>query len=50
MPTYSINTDNNLAVHPDADAALKEAGTYGTAFDTEAQPSALTRSDPVALG
>ncbi len=37
MPTYSIDSDNNLAVHPDADAALKEAGTFGTAFNTEAQ-------------
>ncbi len=48
MPTYSINTDNNLAVHPDADAALKEAGTYGTAFDTEAQLTEATSVWPAS--
>ena len=42
MPTYSIDTDNNLAVHPDKDAAVKEAGDTGAAFATEAELSEAT--------
>jgi hypothetical protein len=42
MPTYSIDTESNLAVHPDKDAAIKEAGATGAAFATEAQLSATT--------
>jgi hypothetical protein len=42
MPTYSIDTDNNLAVHPDKDAAMKAAGATGAAFATEAQLGAAT--------
>ena len=37
MPTYSIDTDSNLAVHPDKDAAIKEAVANGTVFATEAE-------------
>ncbi len=37
MPTYSIDGDNNLAVHPDKGAATKEAGATGAAFETEAE-------------
>ena len=48
MPIYSIDSDNNLAVHPDADAAIKEAGTYGTAFDTEAQLTEATSVWPAS--
>ena len=39
MPTYSIDTENNLAVHPDKDTAIKEAGATGAAFASEAQLS-----------
>src|ERR1035437_7066266 len=42
MPTYSIDTDNNLAVHPDKEAATKETGATGAAFATEAQLSQAT--------
>src|ERR1035437_8470335 len=42
MPTYSIDTDNNLAVHPDKEAATKETGATGAAFATEAQLSEAT--------
>ena len=42
MPTYSIDTENNLAVHPNKDAAIKETGATGAAFDTEAQLSEAT--------
>ncbi len=35
MPTYSIDGDNSLAVHPDKGAATKEAGPTGAAFGTE---------------
>jgi hypothetical protein len=42
MPTYSIDTDNNLAVHPDKGAAIKEAGATGAAFATETQLSEAT--------
>jgi hypothetical protein len=46
MPTYSIDTENNLAVHPDKDAAIKEAGATGAAFASEAQLSEATASWP----
>ena len=42
MPTYSIDSDNDLAVHPDKDAAIKEAGANGAAFATEAELSEAT--------
>jgi hypothetical protein len=32
MPTYSIDTDNNLAVHPGKEAAINEAGANGAAL------------------
>jgi hypothetical protein len=48
MPTYSIDTDNNLAVHPDRDAAIKEAGATGAAFATEAQLSEATALWPAS--
>ena len=44
MPTYSIDTENNLAVHPNKDAAIKEASATGAAFATEAQLSEATAS------
>jgi hypothetical protein len=42
MPTYSIDSDNNLAVHPNKHAAIQEAGATGAAFGTEAQLSQAT--------
>ena len=42
MPTYSIDSDNNLAVRPDKDAAIKEAGANGAAFATETELSEAT--------
>src|SRR5450759_1432577 len=48
MPTYSIDTDNNLAVHPNKDAAVKEAGATGAAFATEPQLSEATASWPAS--
>jgi hypothetical protein len=48
MPTYSIDTDNNLAVHPDKDAAVKEAGDTGAAFATEAELSEATALWPAS--
>ena len=48
MPTYSIDTENNLAVHPDKDAAIKEAGANGTAFATEEQLSDATALWPAS--
>jgi hypothetical protein len=48
MPTYSIDSDNNLAVHPDKDAAIKEAGATGAAFATEAELSQTTASWPAS--
>jgi len=42
MHTYSINMENSLAVHPDKDAAIKEAGANGAAFATEAELSEAT--------
>jgi hypothetical protein len=35
MPFYSIHTENNLAVHPDKDAGLRETGAIGVAFAAE---------------
>lgn len=37
MPTYSIDTENNLAVHPDKDAAIREAGATGAALAMKPQ-------------
>jgi hypothetical protein len=48
MPTYSINTENNLAAHPDKDAAIKEASATSAAFATEAQLSEATASWPAS--
>ena len=48
MPTYSIDAENNLAVHPDKDAAIKEAGAAGAAFATKAQLSDATASWPAS--
>ena len=48
MPTYSIDSDNNLAVHPDKDAAINEAGANGTAFATEAELSETTALWPAS--
>ena len=48
MPTYSIDTENNLAVHPDKDAAIEEAGAVGAAFATEAQLNESTASWPTS--
>ena len=48
MPTYSIDSDNNLAVHPDKDAAIKEAGANGAAFATEAELSETTALWPAS--
>jgi len=48
MPTYSINTENSLAVHPDKDAAIKEARANGAAFATEAELSETTASWPTS--
>jgi hypothetical protein len=48
MPTYSIDTDNSLAVHPDKDAAIKEAGAAGAAFATEAQLGQATALWPAS--
>jgi hypothetical protein len=48
MPTYSIDTENNLAVHPDKDAAIKEAGAAGAAFATEEQLSEATALWPAS--
>jgi hypothetical protein len=48
MPFYSINSDDNLAVHPAKDAAIKEAGATGTAFATEAQLSEATAQWPAS--
>jgi hypothetical protein len=48
MLTFSIDTENSLAVHPDKDAAVKEAGAAGAAFATEAQLSEATASWPAS--
>ena len=48
MPTYCIDTENNLAVHPDKDAAIKEAGANGAAFATEAELSETTALWPAS--
>jgi hypothetical protein len=48
MSTYSIDSDNNLEVHPNKDTAIKEAGATGAAFATEAQFSEATASWPAS--
>ena len=48
MPTYIIDTENSLAVHPDKDAAIKEAGAAGAAFATEAELSEATALWPAS--
>jgi hypothetical protein len=48
MLTFSIDTENSLAVHPDKDAAIKEAGPTGAAFATEAQLSDATAQWPAS--
>ena len=48
MTTYSINSDNNLAVHPDKGAATKEAGATGAAFETEADFSEAVAAWPAS--
>ena len=48
MHTYSIDGDNNLAVHPDRSAATKEAGPTGAAFETEAEFSEATAAWPAS--
>jgi hypothetical protein len=48
MPTYSIDTENSLAVHPGEDAAIKEAGATGAAFATEAELSEATALWPAS--
>jgi hypothetical protein len=48
MPTYSIDAENNLAVHPDKDAAIQEAGDTGAAFATEAELNETTASWPTS--
>ena len=48
MPTYCIDTENNLAVHPDKDAAIKEAGAAGAAFATETELSEATALWPAS--
>jgi hypothetical protein len=42
LSTYSIETEDNLAVHPDKDADIREAGATGAAFATEEQLSEAT--------
>jgi hypothetical protein len=46
--TYSIDTENSVAVHPDKDAAIKEAGATGAAFATEAQLSEAAAQWPAS--
>jgi len=48
MPTYSIDNENNLAVHPDKDAAIKESGETGAAFATTQQLSDATALWPAS--
>jgi hypothetical protein len=45
---YSIDSDNNLAVHPNLGDATKEAGTSGAAFAAEAQLSEATALWPAS--
>ena len=44
----ALDTENSLAVHPDRDAAIKEAGPTGAAFATEAQLSEATALWPAS--
>jgi hypothetical protein len=48
MPSYSIDAENNLAVHADKDAAIKDAGAAGPAFATEPQLSDATALWPAS--
>jgi len=48
MPTYSIDSDNNLAVHPDKAAATKEAGPTGAEFCTAADFSQAVAAWPAS--
>ena len=48
MPTYSIDGDSNLAVHPDKGAATREAGSTGAAFETEADFSEAVAAWPAS--
>ena len=48
MPTYSIDAENNLAVHPDKDAAIIEASATGATFTTETELSEATASWPAS--
>jgi hypothetical protein len=48
MPFCSIDTDNNMAAHPDKEAAIKEAGATGAAFAAEAELSEATASWPAS--
>ena len=48
MHTYSIDTESSLAVHPDKDTALKEAGAESTTFTTEAELSEATALWPAS--
>ena len=48
MPTYSIDGDHNLAVHPDKRAATTEAGPTGAAFETEADFSEAVAAWPAS--
>ena len=48
MHTYSIDKENSLAVHPDKEAAIKEAGANGAAFATEAELSEATALWPAS--
>jgi hypothetical protein len=48
MPVYSIDSDNNLAVHRDKDAAIQEADATGATFTTESKLSEATASWPTS--
>jgi hypothetical protein len=45
---YSIDGDNNIAVHPNKGEAIKEAGEAGTTFATEERLSQATASWPAS--
>jgi hypothetical protein len=47
-PTYSIDAESNLSVHPDRDDAIQEAGTTGAAFASEAQINEATALWPAS--
>jgi hypothetical protein len=48
MPNYSIDSDNNLAVHADKEAAIQEASATGAAFATETALSEATATWPAS--